>query len=180
MRSSESHISFGHFIANSMIGLGIFNTIIFGTFTLSVMMHPELSFVYRILGFLITGWGISLIVFGRKRMKLIDEFRRYQILLSTNSTGSIVSLANAINSPKEEVIKKLNLMIKRKFFKDVYIDIASECILPGTKVVSKRKIEEKQNFITVACDNCGASNKIINGKVGECEYCGSPLSWKKK
>ena len=72
MRSSESHISFGHFIANSMIGLGFFNTVIFGTFTLSVMMHPELSFVYRILGFLITSSLGLLIALARDTIEPVE------------------------------------------------------------------------------------------------------------
>ena len=31
-------------------------------------------------------------------------------------------------------------------------------------------------YVMVKCKGCGATNKILSGTVGECEYCGSRLS----
>ena len=41
-----------------------------------------------------------------------------------------------------------------------------------TKTVKQTDAE----LVTVKCKGCGGINKIQRGAVGECEYCGSPIS----
>ncbi len=35
---------------------------------------------------------------------------------------------------------------------------------------------KKSEPVVVACKGCGANNKVMRGSVGECEFCGSPIS----
>lgn len=36
--------------------------------------------------------------------------------------------------------------------------------------------QKKSEPVVVACKGCGANNKVMRGSVGECEFCGSPIS----
>lgn len=36
--------------------------------------------------------------------------------------------------------------------------------------------QETVKYVTVQCKGCGATNKIVSGTVGECEFCGSQIS----
>ena len=37
-------------------------------------------------------------------------------------------------------------------------------------------VQKEIRYVTVQCKGCGATNKIIAGSIGECEYCGAQVS----
>lgn len=79
-------------------------------------------------------------------------------------------------------------MISKKFFVNAYIDAESNCIVfPGSNNNINAGINTAQynvqpntnqpeiEYTTVTCKSCGGINKIIKGKVSECDFCGSPI-----
>ena len=68
--------------------------------------------------------------------------------------------------------------------KNAYIDVSNRgIVLPNKNSVHANStpniqmdshVNEAQVKV-VFCTNCGANNKVVEGKVCECEYCGSLL-----
>ena len=122
--------------------------------------------------------GIFLIMLSRKRKKLISDFKNYVNIISGNTSGSITNIAEVTGASQDIVINNLELMIKKGYFANAYIDRETNCIvLKANNANKKETAESTQNeYITVTCKCCGGINKIEKGKVGECDFCGSPLN----
>lgn len=145
-----------------------------------------------ILAIVMTGLGIWLIILSKKRKKLISDFKTYVARLSTDPTGSIENLALGLGTSQDVVTKNLQQMIIKKYFVNAYIDSMNNRIVlahVGEHINnSSNSIQNVSNsymdnqnakdmeYVSVTCKNCGGINKITNGKVGECEYCGSPIN----
>ncbi|WP_315115477.1 hypothetical protein [uncultured Clostridium sp.] len=137
----------------------------------------------------LTTYGISLIKKANKCKKLINLFRNYSTRLASDPIKSIDLLARSTGSTVDAVKKNIVEMINRGYFTNAYIDINRNCIVfqgetqPAQQQTSANTMktpnnQPQQEYITVACGGCGATNKIIKGRVGECEYCGSQMSGK--
>lgn len=133
------------------------------------------------------GVGFLLIYFSVKKKKLIKNFKIYVQKLSSDPTGSISSLASAAGTSPDVVKKNLENMISKKFFVNAYVDIERNCIVfPSSNNVNASTNNTQSNvqqntsqpeieYVTVTCKSCGGINKIIKGKVAECDFCGSPI-----
>lgn len=126
--------------------------------------------------------GVVLIIFSNRRRKLIIEFKKYVAILSADSSGSIENLASAAGVSPDVIKRNLGLMIKRKYFINAHIDHGTNRIIISLNkdFTSNLRADQDQEgcsaeLITVTCRNCGGINKIVRGKVFECEFCGSPI-----
>lgn len=139
--------------------------------------------------------GIWLMILSRKKTKLIKEFKKYVTAISRDPNGFIPDIAASLGTSEDKVKSNLELMIKKKFFSNAFIDQNSNCIIIANRqVVAANSVPQAytntanttNNFatpsaypavemITVKCKGCGGVNTIPMGQVGECEYCGSPI-----
>lgn len=127
-----------------------------------------------------------LLYFGIQKKKLIDEFKKYVAIISKVPNGFIPDIAATLNTSVDVVKRNLDLMIKKQFFANAYIDHDSNCIIINGKKAqnnmtspSANKLTQSETqtprMVTVKCEGCGAPNAIQKGTVGECEYCGTPI-----
>ena len=134
--------------------------------------------------------GIIMIRRGKKRKKLINDFKNYVQILAEDPYNSLDTIAEQSNSTIDEVKKNVQQMIKKNYFANAVIDEASNTlILNGTRdahQILKEKARAPKIFyiatpappvemLTVKCPGCGGINAVPRGKVIECEYCGNML-----
>ncbi len=135
--------------------------------------------------------GVWLIVLSRKKIKLMKEFKKYVAVISNYPDGYIPSIAASLGTSENAVKKNLELMIKKRYFSNAFIDRSSNCFVIVTKqktTVSTAQQSQTNNnsyaspsasqaieMVTVKCKGCGGINTIQKGAVGECDYCGSPI-----
>jgi len=181
MNSSKAAIVVSQIIEKLQLISGIIITILFGITLIASIGDKKAGAGITITMFVITALGVLLIVFSRKRKKLINDFKTYVQRLSADPTGSINNLAAGLGTSQDVVKNNLNMMIKKRYFSNAYIDtennrvvfsVVSEQQQTNAPKASQSNIE----YITVTCKSCGGINKVIKGTVGECDYCGSPLS----
>lgn len=138
--------------------------------------------------FVFFGAGGALMIYGAKRMKKNSEkLKKYISIVINNNQTSIDNIAAAIPIDYEQAKNDLQKMIDNGYFQGAYIDTANrEIVLPTNENSQPMNISEdtaprenenmsQPGFKVVICKNCGANNKVIEGTVCECEYCGSPL-----
>jgi hypothetical protein len=134
------------------------------------------------------GAGGALMIYGAKRMKKnAEKLKKYISIVINNNQTSIDNIAAAIPTDYEQAKKDLQKMIDNDYFQGAYIDTANrEIVLPkrensqstnmsGNNIQHENRDMGQLRFKVVICKNCGANNKIAEGKICECEYCGSPL-----
>jgi len=86
-------------------------------------------------------------------------------------------------------VAKENLldMINKGYFTDAYIDSDRNCLVfvqnsslipdKASPVIQQAKSNSGE-YVAIVCQGCGATNKVLKDSVGECEYCGTPVSGK--
>lgn len=164
--------------------LGWALALFFGAATIYAVtdIHGGIDVAVAIMFLLITIIGVSLILKSKKHKKLIKLFRLYTSHLAINPEKSIDFLAMSTNESTQNVIKNIEEMIKYGYFKEVYIDIGKKCLVfanisrKENAAAPNNKNIHMNGHIIVICNGCGAKNKIIKGSVGECQYCGMPIS----
>lgn len=133
--------------------------------------------------------GIWLFRQSIKKSKLIKEFKKYVSAVSNNPDGYIPDIAASLGTSEDVARKNLELMIKKKFFVNAFIDKNSNCIKilnrQNTGVVNQQRVNTNINtntsvsqaaeMVTVKCSGCGGINTLRRGEVGECDYCGSSI-----
>jgi len=111
---------------------------------------------------------------GSQIKRRIKRFKRYVFLISTKDMTSIEALAGSTGKPVEFVKKDLQKMMDKRFFARASIDEAMlEIIIGG--IGSFNPADPQAQTKVIACQNCGAKSKAVNGQVVECAYCGSFL-----
>lgn len=134
---------------------------------------------------LFTVLGIRLIIKGYKRKKLIKSYYDYSPRLSADPDKSIDLLSSSIGAPVVVVTKNISDMIALGFFPEAFLDTTRNRIVmkedkpivtQTIPVAATTNITQAVKYIAVQCKGCGATNKIIAGAVGECEFCGSQIS----
>lgn len=132
--------------------------------------------------------GVWVFLCGLKRRKMRLEFKKYVTHLSADPTGSLENIAAASGTSVDVVQKNLQFMVKKKFFADAYLDKTDNRLVLSS-MEHKRNEEGTQDYSFAAqsqpqkeivykackCPNCGGMNKIAQGIVAECDFCGSPL-----
>lgn len=133
-----------------------------------------------------TGLGVLLIVKGGKRKKLIKNYYDYSARLSADPDKSIDLLSSSIGVTVAVATKNITDMIALGFFPGAFLDTAHNRLVmqnakPAAAYATSTQVvpnptEKEIKYVTVQCKGCGATNKIIAGTVGECEFCGLQIS----
>lgn len=187
--NSKTAIITNTIISKVEIIIGIAIMALFGITTIYGLFHIKVGsdFIAVIILLLIVLAGFKIFSMGRKTSKLIKLFKEYVSRLSSDPSGSISNLASSIGASEDIVKNNLEIMMKKKYFANAYIDGESNCIVFSNReqhreqynndnlnMNNKEELKTKE-YITVTCNGCGATNKIAKGEGGECDYCGTPL-----
>ena len=185
MNKSRVAIAISQIIEKIEIVIGTISAVIglFGMFTTISESSREDIAIECFMVVMFLGGGIWIFLKGNKRKKMRVEFKKYVAQLSIDSTGYIDNIAASTGTSADKVKKNIEFMIRKRFFSNAYIDEKNgRLIIPNlTKNMpnedSMQANEYKQDIVykTCHCPNCGGVSKIIQGKVGECDFCGSPL-----
>lgn len=132
-------------------------------------------------------FGVWVFLCGIKRKKMRQEFKKYVSCLSKDPTGLIANIAAATGTSTDVVKKNLKFMIKKQFFVNAYIDEQNNQLVLASlsnntsnnmidnAVSGISKTDDNAIYKPCTCPNCGGLNKVIQGKVAECDFCGSPI-----
>lgn len=181
MNSSKAAIVVSQIIEKLQLIAGTILTILFGLPGIICLFDKKTSAGAIIILFIFAALGILLIIFSRKRKKLINDFKTYVQILSVDPKVSIDDLASGLGTSQDVVKNNINLMIKKKYFSNAYIDTENNRVVfpvvsEQQQTIAPEAGKSNIEYITVTCKSCGGINKIAKGIVGECDYCGSPLS----
>jgi len=155
------------------------------TITSATMIVEAFDAVMMVIFLAFTAGGVSLILKGKKKKKLLKAFQDYNTRLATDATKSIDLLANSVGKSVDTVKKDVLTMINMGLFYDAYINQERNCIVfpqmstattYHTNPIHQPVNTPRAEFVTVECSGCGATNKIAKGAVSECEYCGAQIS----
>lgn len=194
MDNVNSIILFNRIISIVQMILGVPIAFLFSVTLIGFMFDPPFRKDMGISGFImmliLDAIGIALVVFSRRRSKLLKEFRKYVVFIQGNPDGSLDRLAANVGTSVEVVRENLKKMIKKNYFREAYIDFQANRLIiegfttnpapssyPTSVSLNKggRSVVQKQ-VVPVTCKNCGGINRIDEGSVVECEFCGSPIS----
>ena len=132
--------------------------------------------------------GVRLIIKGYKRKKLIKQYYDYSARLSADADKSIDLLSSSIGATVAVVTKNISDMIALGFFPGAFLDTThNRVVMQNEKptagqtvshmaVTTQVQPEQPVKYVAVQCKGCGATNKIMAGTVGECEFCGLQIS----
>lgn len=178
-------------IEKTQLIAGILIIFLFGFCTIGSFTDAELrSDGFLVFCIVMDVIGIVLILLSVKRKRLVVDFKKYVGAILEDPTGSIENLAATIGTSQDVVKKNLELMIRRKYFANTYINQETNCIVikgasNSNTVQQTQNNAQSQQFvqpqtnapkiesIPVTCKSCGGNNKIVKGTVGECDFCGS-------
>lgn len=138
----------------------------------------------KMLGVIIFYGAIAfLLIFnGIKSKKEFRRFKKYRALIIDHQMTSIDDIATAMGSNYGSTKRDIKKMINKGYLDGVYIDEASKrVVLPKQYYNINMKsdinnIKQNSDAQVITCKGCGATNKVSDGFVGECEFCGSPLA----
>ena len=189
MEEKKSKIIISNILSIIQIVLGALGALFFGlTLIVGFTSSPDIGFGIAML--IVTALFVWLLVAGIRRRKLNQLFRLYTQRLAGDPTRSIQKLATTVNTSLDVVVKNLDKMIHRGFFVNAYIDHEqNRVIFQSQKAPSQSTayqtasvpagvgpaVEPAVEYTTVTCKGCGATNQIVKGAVGECEFCGSKI-----
>lgn len=169
--------------------IGWILVIMFGLFSVSGGTQIKAAFDVGMVIFCIavTIGGVFIIVSGTKKKRLIKTFKDYSSHFAADATKSIDLLAASTGVTVTTATKNITNMINNRFFANAYIDTGRNCLVfnasqhpaHNNKACNQSPVNSV-SYITVQCKGCGATNKIISGTVGECEFCGSQISGKQR
>lgn len=137
---------------------------------------------------ILTGLGIMLIGKGKKRKKLIKYYYDYSARLSADPDKSIDLLSSSIGATVAVITKNISDMIALGFFPGAFLDTSHNRVVMQNEMPTvgqtvshaaasmQTQPEQTVKYVTVQCKGCGATNKIVSGTVGECEFCGLQIS----
>lgn len=93
--------------------------------------------------------GVAMVVWAKKRKKLINDLREFMKILSCDESGSLANVSSAMNRPIEKIKAEVNKLIKLEFLQGVFIDEASNCLVKGNgEVKLKSKVYTPPQPIT--------------------------------
>ena len=115
------------------------------------------------------GGGALLLVSGYRAKKRSERYKKYIMAVYNKKQTDIDSIARDEKESPQMVIETLKIMVGSGFFPGCYVDENLR------KLILPKPSEPAAVSKVIKCPGCGASNTVIVGKVGECEYCGSPL-----
>lgn len=185
---SSQHSSRSAIIVNMIVGkissiFGWILTMLFGLTAIVLITNEEGSGKAAgvILCLIFMAVSIALIVFGISTKRRIKRFKQYVAIIVDRNEKSIENIAGSTSKSIDFVMNDLQTMINKKFFINAYIDGNRKEIILGNKTVqidpaTARKDSVQAASTVITCKGCGATNRIIKGTSGECEFCGSPIA----
>lgn len=187
MNNSKAAIVISQIIEKIQLVVGIIWTVFMALGFLGFMTDGKKDGVGEyILLIILVLIGMWLIIKGRRRKKMRLEFKKYVSQLSVDPTGSIENIAAATGTSVDVVKKNLKFMIKKNYFTSAYIDEKNnQLVLTVQKTQQEQYTPQASGnssansqtvMVTCNCKCCGGINKIAKGSVGECDFCGSPIS----
>jgi predicted transcriptional regulator len=97
------------------------------------------------------------------------KYRLYISIIVNEGITRIDDIAKSAGVSFNEAEKTIQEMLDKGYFHGHINQAAKELILAE----AHRDNPENLHFIVVRCDNCGADNKVPEGRVAKCEYCRS-------
>lgn len=175
---------------------GIATVFVFGICTIVCLCNKYFlayggaSFV--IVCLILDALGAWLIILSRKKAKLLKEFKKYVAVISGKPDAYIPDIAASLGVSEDVVKKNLELMIKKNYFANAFVDQNSNCIvitskqnstvnavhqpqMHTTEYASSPVTSQTIERMTIKCKGCGGINTIRKGAIGECDYCGSSI-----
>ena len=195
MNNSKVAIAVSRTVSLIQIVFGGFITIFFGLCIIVYLFDAEYRIsagvAFLVVCLLFVALGILLIRSSRKKSKLIKEFQKYVTAISRDASGYIPNIAASIGTSEDAFRNNLDLMIKKKFFFNAYIDRNSNCIRIASKQSAQNITPASSNvsatpayagsqaatMVTIKCQGCGGINTIANGQINKCDYCGSAIKY---
>ncbi len=183
MKKSKITIAVNKTISMVQMVCGIIMVLFFGiTIMLFIFDNSSDGFSVILLCLLFVILGIWLIVLSRKKSKLIKDFKQYVVAISSNPSGYIPDIASSLGISTDTLHNNLDLMIKKKYFVNAFIDKNSDCIVIANRQTTTNNnnttvntMEQNIEIITIKCKGCGGINSLQKNSVGDCDYCGSPI-----
>lgn len=194
MKNSKVTIAVSKLASIAQMLLGVFFLVIFGISTLMYFFDAEFATAGGIVSFVIylifDALGVMLVIFSRRRSKLIKEFKKYVSVICSEQTDSIAGLASAMGTSPDVVKRNLELMIEKNYFVNTHINQETGCIIIGSgtnhqqreaRPIPQTNTAQSQSsshtqMIQITCKCCGGINRIERGSISECDYCGSPIN----
>lgn len=126
--------------------------------------------------------GIILKKLAKKLRISAETTKKYLAIIINGNIRGLDAIATAVGKPYDTVKKDIQKLIDDGYLKNAYIDEGNrEVVLATPRAHAEAQTQttmgatETASARVVACPCCGANNTIY-GNIGECEYCGSPLS----
>lgn len=122
--------------------------------------------------------GVVFRYISKRTAREAANVRRYLAIIVNQNVRSIDSIASFIGNSYDDVKAELQKMIDKGYLRDAYInEAAREIVLPDdapAQPEAPNSTEAAPAKRVVACKCCGAKN-VVEGPVGYCQYCGSPI-----
>ena len=124
--------------------------------------------------------GGALIFLGKKISDGAQKVKKYINIVVNQEVTNIDRIAECMPTTYEDAKKYLEQMIDRGYFENAYINESTREIVLKQKEIKEvdftmESKAQNEKLIMVMCKGCGANNTIIEGSVGECEFCGSSI-----
>jgi hypothetical protein len=133
------------------------------------------------------GLGSLFLLKAMKIGKVGKRYIQYRNIIGSGQGANINNLAHIFFEKPELVETEIQELINDGYFPGVFINFGTKEIMYNTNqpfiqqvAVNNtvqgvmKVIQPKVNMIK--CPNCGANNRVVDGKACECEYCSTPLS----
>lgn len=188
MGNSKVAVAVSKLISLVQMISGICVVLFFGLGVIALLSQGDI--VSAIVCLIFVALGVWLIKVSRKTSKLINEFKKYVAAISHKPDGYIPDIAASIGTSEDVVRTNLELMLKKKYFSNAYIDKSSNCIIISGRQSGQNMANSANasmptgnvpnmistvEMVTVKCPGCGGINTIAKGQTGECDYCGSGI-----
>lgn len=192
MNNSKVAIAVNKTVSFLQMLAGIAIVFLFGLCTIMYFVDKDTEVSFLIFCLVLDALGIWLIRSSRKKTRLTNEFKKYVTAISHVPNGYIPDVAASLGTSEDVVRNNLDLMIKKKFFSNAFINLSTNCIIIANKqtpsavgaghVTVENASQAAGNnaasapeMVTVKCKGCGGINTIARGRIGECDYCGSAI-----
>ncbi len=70
-----------------------------------------------------------------------------------------------------EPVKKIAKYIDKGYLTNISLDWEHKLVV----LTAGNRLVEKERYVEVRCNSCGASKLMVRGRIAKCDYCGSPL-----
>ena len=132
MNNSKAAIAVSRLASTIQMLAGVFLLVLFGLCTILYLFDAEfrtdVGGAFLVVSLIFDALGVMLVIFSRKRSKLIKEFKKYVSVICSEQTDSIANLASSMGTSPDVVKNNLELMIKRNYFVNAHINQATGII----------------------------------------------------